>query len=60
MVINWKGAAQHTDWGLISPQDVINTAERGIPDEVVKVWVRDGDAEEVKQKKTAKKSGEEV
>lgn len=48
MVITWKGLAQHTDRGLIRPGDVVDTAERGIPEEAVKVWIRDGDAVEVK------------
>lgn len=53
MVIKWQGPAQHTDVGLISPGDTIDTAERGIPEEVAAVWVRDGVAVEVKAKKQA-------
>jgi len=48
MVITWKGSATHTDRGLVRPGDVIDTAERGFPGEAVKVWIRDGDAVEVK------------
>jgi len=59
MVIKWKGPAQHTDKGLVRPGDVIDTAERGIPDEAAKVWIRDGAAVEIKQRKAAH-SGEEV
>jgi hypothetical protein len=59
MIIKWKGPAQHTDQGLVSPGDVVDTAERGIPDDVAAVWVRDGDAEEMKPKKAAKKNGGE-
>lgn len=57
MVIKWKGPAQHLDRGIARPGDVIDTAERGIPDEAAKVWIRDGDAEEVKKTKAAGKSG---
>ena len=59
MVIKWKGPAQHLDRVLVKPGDVIDTAELGIPDEAAKVWIRDGDAAEVKQNKAAKKSGTE-
>ena len=59
MVIKWKGPAQHLDRVLVKPGDVIDTAEFGIPDEAAKVWIRDGDAAEVKQNKAAKKSGGE-
>ncbi len=55
MVIRWSGAAQHTDQGLIRPGDVIDTAARGIPDEAVKVWIRNGDAVVMKQKKSGPK-----
>jgi len=43
----------------VNPGDVIDTAELGIPDAAAKVWIRDGDAAEVKQRKAAH-SGEEV
>jgi hypothetical protein len=59
MVIKWKGPAQHTDKGLVRPGEVIDTAERGLPDEAAKVWIRDGDAEEVKHNRAARKSGSE-
>ena len=59
MVIKWKGPAQHLDRALAKPGDVIDTAELGIPDAAAKVWIRDGDAVEVKQRKAAH-SGEEV
>ena len=59
MVIKWKGPAQHLDRTLVKPGDVIDAAELGIPDAVAKVWIRDGDAVEVKQRKAAH-SGEEV
>jgi hypothetical protein len=59
MVIKWKGPAQHLDRVLAKPGDVIDTAELGIPDEAAKVWIRDGDAAEVKHNRAAKKSGSE-
>jgi len=59
MVIKWKGPAQHLDRVLVNPGDVIDTAELGIPDAAAKVWIRDGDAEEVKHRKAAKKDGGE-
>jgi hypothetical protein len=49
MVIKWNGSAQHTDWGLVRPGDVIDTAALGIPDSTVGPWIRDGYAVEVKQ-----------
>lgn len=60
MIIKWRGTAQHLDRVLVKPGDVIDTAELGIPDEAAKVWVRDGDAEEVKKKPARKTGGEEV
>lgn len=53
MVIRWQGPAQHTDQGLVSPGDVIDTTGLGIPESAVSVWVRDGMAVEVKSKKQA-------
>ena len=55
MVIKWKGPAQHTDRGLVKPGDVIE-----VPDEIAAVWVRDGDAEEVKNPKAARKTADEA
>lgn len=56
MVIKWQGPAQHTDVGLVSPGDTIDTAERGIPEEVAAVWVRDGMAVEVKAENRTRKA----
>jgi hypothetical protein len=52
--------AQHLDRVLVKPGDVIDTAELGIPEEAAAVWIRDGDAEEVKKKPARKTGGEEV
>jgi hypothetical protein len=54
MIIKWKGPAQHMDQGLVKPGDVIDA-----PDDVAKVWIRDGDAEEVKKPRAAKKADAE-
>lgn len=59
MVIKWQGPAQHTDWGVVRPGDVIDTAARGIPDEVIGPWLRDGDAVEVKHRKAPVKGQDE-
>ncbi len=60
MMIKWKGPAQHLDRITVKPGDVVDTAALGIPDEAAKVWIRDGDAEEAKAKKTVRKAdGEE-
>lgn len=53
MLIRWKGQPQHTDWGTVKRGDEIT-----VPDDVAKPWLRDGDAEEVKHRKAAPKSGE--
>lgn len=53
MIIKWKGPAQHLDRVLVKPGDEIDTAELGIPEAAAKVWIRDGDAEEVKKPRAA-------
>ena len=57
--IKWLAAPQHTEWGNLETGEVVNLSARGIPAEVAAVWVRDGHAEEVKQKKTAPKKDAE-
>jgi len=59
MIIKWKGPAQHADRRLLSPGDVVDTEELGVTEAAAKVWIRDGDAEEAKPKKAAKKNGGE-
>ena len=51
MVITWQRHDEHTGFGLFRVGDVIDTAARGIPDEVVGPWIRDGYAVEVKADK---------
>lgn len=48
MIIKWEKSDQHTDLGLFKVGDVIDTTKRGIPDEAVLSWVRDGFAVKVK------------
>jgi hypothetical protein len=60
MVIKWKGPAQHLDRVLVKPGDVVDTDALGIPDDAAAIWVRDGDAEEVKKKPARKTGGEEA
>ena len=59
MQIKWIGSPQHTDWGLVRTGDVIDTAARGIPAEVVSSWTRDEYAVKVNPQKTADKNGKE-
>ena len=49
MVIKWQKHDEHAPWGLFRVGDVIDTVARGIPDEVVGPWIRDGYAVEVTQ-----------
>jgi hypothetical protein len=62
MKITWAKSDQHTDWGLFKVGDVIDTTEKGIADEIVTSWTRDGFAVtvEVKHKKAAEKNGKEA
>jgi hypothetical protein len=48
MKVTWANSDQHTEWGLFRVGDVIDTTERGIPDEVISSWTQDGFAVEVK------------
>ncbi|MCJ7643294.1 MAG: hypothetical protein MUP28_02305 [Candidatus Aminicenantes bacterium] len=50
MIIKWQKSNQHTDYGLFRVGDVIDTVARGIPDEVILSWARDGFAVEEKPK----------
>jgi len=55
MIIKWAKSDQHSEWGLFRVGDVIDTTERGIPDEVVSSWRRDGYAVEGLPEKAAEK-----
>ena len=58
MKIKWIGARQHSEWGMFSPDDVIDAGQLGISSEVVEAWVRDGFAELIEA--SSKKSRKEV
>jgi hypothetical protein len=55
MIIKWQKSNQHTDYGLFRVGDVIDTASRGIPDEVILSWTKDGYAVETLPEKAAEK-----
>lgn len=62
MNIIWKGPGQHTEWGLISTGDAVDTTALGIPDEIVGNWTASGFAEVVegdKPKRTRRVAKEE-
>lgn len=46
----WLKESQRTDWGLIKKGDEIDAGARGIPNWVVKSWIADGWAKQVKPK----------
>ena len=46
----WLKEGQRTDWGLIKKGDEIDAGARGIPNWVVKVWIKGGWAKEIKAK----------
>lgn len=46
----WIREQTYTDWGLIKKGDEVDAGKRGIPNRVVKSWIADGWAKEIKPK----------
>jgi len=55
MKIKWISGTHATQYGVFNQDDVIETKEYHIPDEVVKIWLKDGVVEEVREDRKEKK-----
>jgi len=55
MKIKWISGTHATAYGVFNQDDVIETKEYHIPDEVVKIWLKDGVIEEVREDRKEKK-----
>lgn len=55
MKIKWISGTHATQYGVFNQDDVIETKEYHIPDEVVKIWLKDGIIEEVREDRKEKK-----
>jgi len=55
MKIKWISGTHATQYGVFSQGDVVETEEYHIPSDVVKIWLRGGVIEEVKEDKKEKK-----
>jgi len=55
MKIKWISGTHATQYGVFNQDDVIETKEYHIPDEVVKIWLKDGVIEEVREDRKEKK-----
>jgi hypothetical protein len=55
MKIKWISGTHATQYGVFNQGDVIETKEYHIPDEVVKIWLKDGVIEEVREDRKEKK-----
>lgn len=55
MKIKWVSGTHATQYGVFNQDDVIETKEYHIPDEVVKIWLKDGVVEEVREDRKEKK-----
>lgn len=54
MTFKWIREDQETSFGLIKRGDIVDTEEKGIPDEVAKKWIKDKWAKEIKPEKKEK------
>jgi len=55
MKIKWISGTHATAYGVFNQDDVIETKDFQIPDEVAKVWIEGKVVEEVKEEKKEKK-----
>lgn len=55
MKIKWISGTHATQYGVFNQDDVIETKEYHIPDEVVKIWLKAGVIEEVREDRKEKK-----
>jgi hypothetical protein len=55
MKIKWISGTHATQYGVFNQDDVIETKEYHIPDKVVKIWLKDGIIEEVREDRKEKK-----
>ena len=55
MKIKWISGTHATQYGVFNQDDVIETEDFNIPDEVAKVWIEGKVVEEVKEEKKEKK-----